>query len=188
MNYLKCVILQVFLFLYFDKIIVKLCVLGLKLRLLRYKRCGVHVNFVPQGGYDLEIMGDLSKFTISDTSHLKSGTYIECTGGVTIGKYFHCGRGLTIFSTNHNYDNANSIPYDEKIVIKPVVVGDFVWCGANVTIVPGVTVGDGAILGAGSVITKNVPAMAIVGGNPAKVLKYRNIEEFNSLLLQKRFY
>lgn len=71
---------------------------------------------------------------------------------------------------------------------KPVIIKDFVWCGANVTITPGVTIGEGAIIGAGSVVTKDVPDYAIVGGNPAKIIKYRNIELFKKLRDEKKWY
>ncbi len=159
---------------------------GVKLQ--RYRRHGIDLNFVPQGGFDFEIMGDLSQFSISPSSHLKSGTYIETSGGVHIGSYFHPGRGLTIFSTNHNYESTESIPYDSVVLRRPVVIGDFVWCGSNVTIVPGVTIGEGAVIGAGSVVTRDVPPMAVVGGNPARVIKYRDAAIFSELKAAGKFY
>ena len=113
---------------------------------------------------------------------------IECSGGVEIGEYFHTGKGLTIFSTNHNYDFGEKIPYDEINIEKKVTIKDFVWLGANVTIVPGITIGEGAVVGAGSVVTKDVPDCAVVGGNPAKILKYRNKEKFYDLKKQGKYY
>ncbi len=68
------------------------------------QNCGCKINYVKQGLNGLKIIssnGDISKFNIHQTSHLKSDTLIDCTGGVTIAKYFHTGRGLTIFSANH---------------------------------------------------------------------------------------
>jgi len=157
-------------------------------RLNRYRKQGVDIHFVPQGGYFIEIAGDLSKFSIAPGSHLKSDTFIECSGGVTIGKFFHPARGLTIFSSNHNYRGGRKIPYDETDIVAPVVIGDFVWCGTNVTIVPGVTVGDGAIIGAGSVVVRNVEPLTIVGGAPAEIIGTRDAEHFQRLLLEKSFY
>jgi acetyltransferase-like isoleucine patch superfamily enzyme len=150
-------------------------------RLHRLHRAGIPLHFVPQGGYQFEIAGPLDKFHIDHTSHIKSDTFIECTGGVTIGRYFHTGRGLTIFSTNHNYKSPSTIPYDHEDTQRPVVIEDFVWCGANVTILPGVTIGEGAVVGAGSVVTKDVPKHAVVGGNPARILGNRDIETFERL-------
>jgi acetyltransferase-like isoleucine patch superfamily enzyme len=60
---------------------------------------------------------------------------------------------------------------------KDVIIEDGVWCGCNVTILKGCHIGKGAVVAAGSVVTKNVPPYAIVGGNPAKVIKYRFNEE-----------
>lgn len=152
------------------------------------KRHGVKINFVNQGDGGITIAGDISKFKIDITSHLKSGTFIECSGGVDIGRYFHAGRGLTIFSTNHNYLSNKSIPYDEVVILKPVRIKECVWVGANVTIVPGVTIGEGAIIGSGAVVTKDVPDGAVVGGNPAKIIKYRDIETFRRLKEEGKFY
>lgn len=152
------------------------------------RKSGSRINYVGQGMGGIQI-GSPEKFKIDPTSHLKSNTYIDCTwGGVIIGRYFHPGRGLTIFSSNHDYDGGNFIPYNKNSIPKPVVIKDFVWCGANVTIVPGVTIGEGAIIGAGSVITKDVPDYAVVGGNPATIIKYRNIQQFKKLKEEGKFF
>lgn len=175
---LRSLVLEILLVLQIDRLQRRFTALLAAVRVERYRRQGVPLNFVAQGGFDFEIMGDISRFSIAETSHLKSGTYIETSGGVRIGRYFHPGRGLTIFSTNHNYQNCKRIPYDEVEIERAVTIGDFVWCGANVTIVPGVTIGEGAVIGAGSVVTRDVPPMAVVGGNPAQVIKYRDAAHF----------
>ena len=174
-------------FLQFDRLVDFILKMHTQVRLLRYKKAGVAINFVPQGGYELMIAGDISKFAIHSTSHLKSDTFIECSGGVKIGRYFHPGRGLTIFSTNHNYASDQSIPYDDVDILKPVEIGDCVWIGANVSIVPGVTIGEGAIIGMGAVVTRDVPAGAIVGGSPACVIGYRDIEKYEQLKVRGQF-
>ena len=182
---MKKLIYRLLYILQFDKFVnFSLCA-RTEIKLLRYKRGGLSIKFVPQGGYELTISGDIANFKIHSTSHLKSDTFIECSGGVKIGRYFHVGRGLTIFSTNHNYDKATMIPYDSVSIDKPVVIGDFVWCGCNVTIVPGVTIGEGVVIGAGAVVTKSVPDYAVVGGNPAKIIKYRDESSFNRLKKEK---
>ena len=58
---------------------------------------------------------------------------------------------------------------------KPVHIGNDVWLGSRVTILPGVNIGNGCIIGASAVVTKDVPDYAVVGGNPAKILKYRKL-------------
>ncbi|WP_051507100.1 CatB-related O-acetyltransferase [Saccharibacillus sacchari] len=72
--------------------------------------------------------------------------------------------------------------FDYKERAQEIVIKNDVWIGANVVVMPGVTINDGAIIGAGAVVTKNVPAYAVVGGVPAKVIKYRFEEEEIELL------
>jgi acetyltransferase-like isoleucine patch superfamily enzyme len=168
-----------------DRFADKLASLIAKVRLYRLHKAGIPLRFVPQGGYQFELAGPIGNFRIDPTSHIKSDTFIECSGGVSIGRYFHTGRGLTIFSTNHNYKHPTAIPYDSSELHLPVLIGDFVWCGANVTILPGVTIEEGAVIGAGSVVTRNVPKYAVVGGNPAQVLKFRDGEHFERIKSMK---
>lgn len=117
-----------------------------------------------------------------------NGCAIHGSGQVKIGSYFHSGTELLIFTSDHNYENAEAIPYDKKRIKKPVVIEDFVWTGYHTTIMPGVTIGEGAIVAACSVVTKDVPPMAIVGGNPAKVIKYRDQEHFLKLKQEGKFH
>lgn len=185
-------IINVLLLLKINKIINKLSNLLEFLNVEEISRISKQkIHFVNQGKGGLTITShnnDLTKFKIDETSHLKSGTFIDCSGGVEIGRYFHTGRGLTIFSTNHNYQSNRSIPYDEDEIVRPVKIGDFVWCGANVTIVPGVEIGEGVVIGSGAVVTQNIPPYAIIGGNPAKVIKYRDAELFNQLKSENKFF
>ncbi|MGC6415399.1 MAG: acyltransferase [Bacteroidia bacterium] len=131
----------------------------------------------------------MSKFCeIHDHSSINPGMRILGRGRVKIGKYVHVGENLTIISTNHNYENAKLIPYDKTRIHKAVYIADFVWLGDSVTLIPGVSIGEGAVIAAGSVVVKDVPDYAICGGNPAKVLKYRDIESFNKLKREKSFF
>ena len=82
---------------------------------------------------------------------------------------------------SHDYDNGDAIPYGLSNVSKQVIIEDFVWLGSDVTISGNVHIGEGAIIAIGSVVVKDVPPYAIVGGNPAKIIKYRDIEHFNTL-------
>lgn len=154
---------------------------------LYLKQSGQTFTFVNQGNGGLSI-GHPENLKIDPTSHFKSNSFIECMGGVEIGRYFHTGRGLTIFSSNHDYNSEEFIPYGKKSVLKPVVIKDFVWCGANVTICPGVTIEEGAVIGAGAVVTKDVPKCAVVAGNPAKIIKYKDIDNFERLKNEGKFF
>lgn len=172
-----------------DRLFIQLSSLLAQVKAKRYGiKSNQKINFIAQGGFDFEIMGDIKKFKIHETSHLKSGTYIECSGGVEIGEYFHSGRGLTIFSSTHNWKNATAIPYDKRIFNAPVFIHNYVWVGANVTILPNVTIGEGAIIAAGSVVTKDVPALSIFGGNPANVIGKRDVDQFYNNKENRRFH
>ncbi|ALL04396.1 hypothetical protein AQ505_02105 [Pedobacter sp. PACM 27299] len=127
------------------------------------------------------------KITIGDHVAINGNCYINAEGGVEIMRYCHIGKGLTIFSSNHNYMSDKFIPYDDEIILKPVLIKEFVWIGSNVTIIPGVTVGEGAVIGSGSVVTKDVPNFAVVGGNPARVIKLRDVETFLRLKGECKF-
>lgn len=108
-------------------------------------------------------------------------------GGVRIGSYFHSGTNVKIMLGSHDYDHGNRIPYGDSVTSKQVVIDDFVWLGSDVTISGNVHIGEGAIVAIGSVVVKDVPPYAIVGGNPAKIIKYRDIEHFKKLKSEKKF-
>ena len=116
-----------------------------------------------------------------------NGIIIHGGGKVKIGDYFHSGPECLIMTENHNYEGAK-IPYDETTVLKDVIIGNCVWVGRRVIIVGDIKIGDGAIVAAGSVVVKDVPDYAIVGGNPAKVIKYRDIEHFKKLEKEALFF
>ena len=86
-------------------------------------------------------------------------------GGITLEDNVQIGPRVTIVTDNHDFDN--------RYVLKcrPVRICKNAWIGANVTIMPGVTVGENAVIAGGSVVTKDVPANTVVGGNPARILK-----------------
>ena len=101
------------------------------------------------------------------------GCFIQqcCTffgrGGITIGNEVFIGPKVNLITINHDVNPENrNVTYG-----RPIVIEDKVWIGINSTILPGVKIGYGAIVGAGSVVTKDVPAMTIVAGNPARIIK-----------------
>lgn len=116
-----------------------------------------------------------------------NGMSIGGCGSVTIGDNFHSGKGCMIVAQNHNYEGSK-IPYDETYICKDVVIEDNVWLGHRVIVLGGVTIGEGSIIQAGSVIVKNIPKYAIAGGHPAKVFSQRNIEHYEKLKKEKRFH
>ena len=88
---------------------------------------------------------------------------------------------------SHDYDNDDKIPYGKGYTKKDVIIDDYVWLGSDIIICGNVHIGEGAIVAIGSVVVKDVPRCAIVGGNPAKIIKYRNIEHFEKLKEEGKF-
>lgn len=116
-----------------------------------------------------------------------NGMTVLGQGRVTFGSNFHSGENCRIITSNHNYDGGRAIPYDDTHVAKEIVIGDNVWFGDSVLVVGSISIGEGAIIGAGAVVTRDVPAGAIVGGNPATVLKYRDMEHYRELKARGAF-
>lgn len=116
-----------------------------------------------------------------------NGMKIAGGGRVSIGDNFHSGRECLIIAQNHNIEGS-LVPYDETYILKDVNIEDNVWIGARVIILGGVTIGEGAVIQAGSVVVSNIPKYAIAGGHPAKVFKYRNIEHYELLKAQNKFH
>ena len=85
------------------------------------------------------------------------------------------GPDVIIPTSEHNHTRTDiTIRSQGSLPTKGVEIGNDVWIGTRVIILPGVKIGDSSIIGAGAVVTKDVPSYTIVGGNPAKILKYRN--------------
>jgi acetyltransferase-like isoleucine patch superfamily enzyme len=118
---------------------------------------------------------------------IHAGAYLDGEGGIRIGDNFVAARNLSILSSSHNFESPEQLPWDEGKVLREVVIEANVWVGLNVTIIPGVRVGEGAVIAAGAVVTKDVPACAVVGGNPARVLKYRDQARYAELKAAGRF-
>lgn len=106
--------------------------------------------------------------------HSGIGVRALISGKVIIGKDVMMGPDVCIYAQNHAFDRTD-IPMNRQgfATEKPVVIGDDVWIGARVIILPGVHIGTGAVVGAGAVVTKDVPDYAVVGGNPARILRMR---------------
>ena len=120
------------------------------------------------------------KLVLGDHVRIGTNCYLFALGGIFIGNNTQLSRDITIYSANHNYEGT-AIPYDASYLKKEVRIEDSVWIGMNAQILPGVTIGRGAIVGMGSVVTRDVPPYAIVGGNPAKVIKTRDQNHFETL-------
>lgn len=150
-------------------------VIGLSIRKIRryivkqlFESTGQQVN-INKDVY----FGNGRKIKIGNNSSIEVGCQIA--NDTTIGNDVMIAPEVVIFSVGHETSDT-SIPMrlQGNTKPRPVTIGDDVWIGQRAIILPGITIGDGAIVAAGSIVTKDIPARTVVGGNPAKILKTRN--------------
>ncbi len=127
--------------------------------------CGRNVNLQKRAVFS-------TRLEIGDNSSIGIDCFVQ--GKVKIGANVMMGPQVLIYTQNHNHERTD-IPmilqgYENE---KMVCIGDDVWIGSRATILPGVTIGKGTIIGASAVVTKDVPDYSVVAGNPAKVVKCR---------------
>ena len=106
--------------------------------------------------------GDLSSFC--------DGSWIYALDKIKIGKNVCIGEDVRLLTGTHDINSSTF-----KLVTKPIIIGDNVWIATGSTVLPGIVIGEGAVVGACSVVTKDVPAWTVVAGNPAKVVKKRDL-------------
>lgn len=132
---------------------------------LMLKSCGKQVN-IEQGALFS------ARVSLGDYSGI--GVNARINGTCTIGHHVMMGADVVILTRNHAFGRTDIPMMDQGFEEeRPVVIGNDVWIGDRVIILPGVTVGDGSIIAAGAVVSRDVPAYAIVGGVPARVIKMR---------------
>lgn len=132
---------------------------------LMLRSCGKNVNIEQGATFSAKVsLGDYSGIGIN----------ARINGTCSIGRHVMMGTDVVIITRNHAFDRTD-IPMMEQGFEqeRPVVIGDDVWIGDRVIILPGVTVGNGSILAAGAVVTRDVPPYSIVAGVPAKVIRNR---------------
>lgn len=103
--------------------------------------------------------------------HTRIGLHNTIIGPVSIGNNVNLAQGITVTALNHNFGDATKRIDEQGVSTKPVVIGNDVWIGANVVVLPGVTIGSHCVVAAGAVVTKDVPDRTLVAGVPAKVIK-----------------
>lgn len=109
---------------------------------------------------------------IGDDTIIGIGSVI--IGPVVIGNNVMLAQHVTVSGLNHGYQAIDQPPSRQKVVTRQTIIDDNVWIGANAVVVPGVHVGKHSVVGAGSVVTKNIAPYSVVVGNPAKVVKQYN--------------
>lgn len=159
----------------FGSLITKIHILKVRRKL---KKCGSNVYFARDA-----IFNKPENIIIEDNVWIGGNCQLNGGGGIQIGQGTIFAHDVQLLTQNHNYNSADLrfLPYDERNIDKPIIIGEYVWIVARATILPGVSIGDGAVVGACSVVTKDVHPCAVVGGNPATVIKYRDINTYEQL-------
>lgn len=106
--------------------------------------------------------------TVGRHVFINMGCTFQDQGGITISDGALIGHHVVLATLNHDLNPSRR----QNLIPKPIYIGKNVWVGANATILPGVTIGDGAVVAAGAVVSDNVPENTVVGGVPAKIIKY----------------
>lgn len=149
------------------------------------------------------IVGDFTYFSDPDFEQHVTHHYDFSTDRLIIGKFCQLGQGIEFVmnSANHQMNAVSTFPFfifpdweqkpptpDNFPYKGDTIVGNDVWIGQNVTILPGIHIGDGAIIGLNSTVTRHVPPYTIVGGNPAREIRKRFDDELIQLLLEYRWW
>jgi len=125
---------------------------------------------------------------VDDAVYLGPFCRLYGRGGIWIGEGTIFGPEVTVLSSMPRHENPAILPFDEGVELMPVRIGKGVWVGYGATLCPGITVGEGAVIGMGAVVTEDVPSGAVVGGNPARILRMRDPERIRSLLAEGKFF
>ncbi len=111
--------------------------------------------------------------TVDDNVYIGPRCYLGAGGGITIGKNVTMGAEVSLLAENHSFEDADVLINEQGVTSRGIIIEDDVWIGNRVIILDGVRVAQGAVIGAGAVVTKDVPQLSVVVGNPARVVKTR---------------
>jgi acetyltransferase-like isoleucine patch superfamily enzyme len=146
------------------------CIVGFNTKIINFSRVTIKKgSFLQDHVYLRAGMDGFIK--IGNNVAINSFARLFGHGGITVGNNSQIGPGATLTTTSHDPEN------DMETIFRPVVIGEWSWIGANATILSGITIGNHVIIGAGSVVTKDIPDYAVAVGAPAKVIKWTNKDE-----------
>lgn len=156
-------------FKYFQKFL-KYCLITIKRS--QFRKCGNNVHFNPMDNFSWETI------SIGSDVFIASGAFFSATHSyIEIGSKVMFGPNVTLMGGDHNTSTIGQYMYDVKVKKVgddlPIYIEDDVWIGAGAIVLKGVKIQSGSIVAAGSVVNRDVPPYSIVGGVPAKVIRYR---------------
>ncbi len=139
-----------------------------RLRHLIYRAFGMKISHESHIYMGAEIRTP-SRIKIGTGTSIGHRAILDGRGSLTIGNHVNFGTGVWVWTAEHDVHDQ-----DFRVHKEPVVIEDFVWCSARVMVLPGVTIGEGSVVAAGAVVTKDVEPYTIVGGVPAKKIGERS--------------
>lgn len=120
----------------------------------------------------------IHKLQVGDNVQIGVDNFIQASGGLTLGNNILLGPGVKVWSINHRFDDLTKSIVEQGYNRDAVIIGDGVWLGANVFVLPGVQIPEGCVVGACSVVTKKTyPPFSILVGNPCRVVGHRNLRD-----------
>jgi maltose O-acetyltransferase len=152
-----------------------------KVRRLKSKLLSVGEGF--QIGPDFHWIG-IEKISIGKNCFINRGSSVNGAGGLTIGDNVVFGPLATVWTVNHDI-YGERLPFGEGRILKPVTIGDNVWLGIGVTVVPGAVIGEGAVVAAGTVVSGEVPPMQIIAGQKWRVIGERDGIHYRKIFEQQ---
>ena len=161
----------------------------------RLKRAwgAAHLKKIKNKGRNVKIVGysrilGHDNLILGDNVRMGYGCFLFCSGGIEIGDNTILSRNITIYSSNHDYNSGDMIPYNNDYRHKRVSIGRGVWIGMNVSIVPGVTIGDGAIIGMNVTVAKDVGPGEILVSSRNRVIAKRDMFKFEENLSKENIF
>ncbi len=152
-----------------------------KIRNYFYRRSGVTLPHTSSIHWHAEFYAP-TRVVIGENCIIGDNCFLDGRQGITFGENVNVGSHVSIYTRQHDIDSP-----DFAEIGAPVVVGSYAWIASHSVILPGVTIGEGAVVAAGSVVPRDVPPYTLVGGNPARVIRERQRELRYKLQYAKRF-